>query len=189
MKCGVSQCSEEADTGRFVRLDNVEVITCDTTGVVAHWRNPNGELEEVLVNDWDFDPELLTAAIVPAEPGTFVLRDMYGDLAVKKSAVVAWLVSGQRAYPVTCTNQTTIDLQRKDRAVLFPDGHVELGGDGWSVEPRHFKTFADFSAAWPVIASEAKRKRADVRSEAQTKAPTVFASDDSDNVVHLPVQK
>lgn len=164
----------EADTGRWVRLDAVEVFIETREGVRAFWRNPDGDLQDISVNDWDFAPELLNATTVPAAPGHFVLEDMYGHAPVKRAAIVAWLVVGQQAFPVAVSSSNTVvDLHRKDRAVEFPDGHVELGGDGWSIEPQRFETVADFARSWPAIREKAKVARDGVSQRRELPANVV----------------
>ena len=179
---------KEADTGRYVNLNRVEVITDDTRGVIAYWRNPEGELDEVPINEWDVDLEFLNATTVPAEPGTFVLEDMYGERPTR-STVVAWIITGQRAYPATCTNPTNVDLHRKDRAILFPDGHVELGGDGWSIGPCRFETLEEFELARPAIEEAARTKRREVATAANARVMQRHAADGRSNVVPFPSRR
>src|SRR5690606_11067651 len=110
------------------------------------------------------------ASTVPALANTWLLDSAGPEL--KRYAIVAWTVIACRAYPVLATATIgRVDDLRHQRAILFPDGHVELVG--MQHQPaRVFASLQAFQDAMPALREEwAKELAAHLEWEKVLNAP------------------
>ena len=130
--------------------------------------------EQVKLDHYAWHPDLVGAPTVPAAPGTWLL-----DAELKRYAVVAWAVPGVPAHPVLApATLGNVDPLRHRRAILFPDGHVEVVGKAHVDDAQVFSTYTDFVAALPALQAEWAEEDATYRRE-------VWARRTTDNVVSL----
>lgn len=138
---------KELDYERWYPLNRFQAIE----GTPENLIGCDGD-ERVKLDHFAWHPDLVGAQTVPAAQGTWLLDA--SDSTLQRYAVVAWTIVGCRAYPALGTAVLgRVDDLRHQRAILHPDGHVEVVGLTFETA-RVFPSLGAFEDALPELKAE-----------------------------------